>query len=207
MANVRENFAMMFLGHNRTGKTSVALSVARLWKKTHKGKNVICYDPQVNKFQEVVTHDITNLKDSERLEYLGTIYDSLVIFDDYRVMLDNDRTPSELLDFLQFRNERCNDVIFITHSPSLVLTRMTTYLTHYYIFYTQSLDKGFSDKIPSAHMLVKLKDLINKYVKNFGKGIYIPATPAKSFPYIVFDTERERYFPVNFTFIKRFPND
>ena len=199
MKKTRENFAFMLLGTNRTGKTTIARQIAELWVKTHKGQNVIAYDMQ-NRFNDIRTKNLTMMDEKQVGEYLSTVYNSLVIFDDYRMLYDTDRTPKELLNFMQLRNERCNDVIFITHSPNLVLNRLTYYLTHYYLFYTQGVDKGFSDKIDNAYILIKLRNIVNRYRKMYGRGTYLPAAPAKSFPYIVFDNGNQTVQYVNFTF-------
>lgn len=197
----RENFFKIFLGHNRTGKSVLARIIATKWKKTHPKKNIIAYDPQ-NRFKDIKTVDITSFNIEQVNELLLNTYDSLVIIDDFRILYESDKTPSELLNFLQYRNERCNDVIFITHSPSLVQNRLTYYVTHFYLFYTQTTDKGFSDKLNNGIVLIHLSKLINEYVKEYGKGTYNEQNPELSFPYIVFDNENENIFLQNLTFKK-----
>lgn len=179
----RENFFFMFLGHNRTGKSATAVEIAEKWSKTHDGK-IYAHDPQ-GRFADVMDIKLV-ANDTVFRDFLDDEpRECLLILDDYRMMHPSDRMDKDLLDIMNVRNEWCIDIMMITHAPSLVLERLTYYITHYILYYTQSTDKGFKEKIPNYKALTTLRGYINGYVKVYGKGDY------PTFPYIIFDNETE----------------
>lgn len=191
MSDTRENFFFMFLGHNRTGKSVTAKQVADEWRQAHDGK-IYAHDPQ-NRFSDIL--DVKLLpSDTVFREFLDDEpRRCLLILDDYRMLHPNDRMDKSLLDIMNVRNEFCVDIIMIAHAPSLVLERLTYYITHYFLYYTQSTDKGFKEKIPNYKALTELSRSVTNYVKMHGKGVY------PTFPYIVFNNETEDATPINFT--------
>jgi len=185
----RETFFFMFLGHNRTGKSVTARQLAERWRETHDGK-IYAHDPQ-QRF-----HDIMDVKlvagEAVFQEFLDDEpRECLLILDDYRMLHPSDRMDKGLLDIMNVRNEYCIDIIMITHAPSLVLERLTYYITHYFVYFTQGTDKGFKEKIPNYVVLTAIRNVINRYVKNNGKGVY------PTFPYMIFNNETEDVTKVN----------
>lgn len=184
MSEYRNNFVDVYIGYNRTGKTAIAELTAKEWRKIGKG-SVISFDPQ-NRLSGVSDEKIESIEDID-----SNTINSLFIFDDYKALFEKDKMDNKLLYMLIQREEHCNDFIFITHAPSMVLERLTYYVSNYYMFYTQSTDKGFNEKIQAASILKQLRTIINNYVKLNGVGEY------PRFPHVVFDTKNESVYFVN----------
>lgn len=193
----REAFFFMFIGHNRTGKTVTAKDIAIQWKKAHKGK-LIVFDPQ-NRFTDITDIRIRNIEDVGNLfiedeDISFSEPESLFIVDDYRALYPKDKLDETLGRLLEIRNEYCVDMIFITHSPKLIQERLTYIITHYFLYFTLGVDKGFKDKVYNAEVLIVLREEINSYVIKHGKGEY----DKRSFPYIIFHNISEETEYVNF---------
>lgn len=174
----RDNFVLMKIGHNRTGKTADALALAESWQDSNPKGSVVAFDPQnrfINIADERIGPHIDELEDYK--ESINTLF----VFDDYRQLHTADKTHYALLDLMYLREEYCNDFIFICHAPSFVLEKLSFYITHYDLYYTNSTDKGFKSKVADAPVLTKLKYTINSYVKRYGSGKY------PDFPYIQFE--------------------
>lgn len=184
--NNRENFIFALIGHNRTGKTTISIEIIKQWKQTHKGV-VIAYDTQKRVPENLKDIDITGIEPNEVLDVVMNNPESLLVLDDYRMLYSYDKTDKDLMKLLMLRNEYCIDIIISAHAPSLILERLSYYVTHYYLFYTQGTDKGFKDKMNNGIVLAMIREIINGYVKQYGKGQY----ETKSFPHIIFNTETE----------------
>lgn len=191
----RNNFLMGFIGHNRTGKTTIALEMAKKWKESRKDCYVIAFDPQKRFTKETVEIDGVEepLVDTEiRLDESGVWYDRvlkfrnfLLILDDYHILLDKRIAEKGLKKLLAHRDDYNIDIIYITHTPSLILNLLTDYTTHYFIFFTQALAGKFKEKIQNFHLCSAAVRTVNKYVKVFGKGKY------PNFPHCIVDTEKQ----------------
>jgi archaellum biogenesis ATPase FlaH len=189
----RENFLMTFIGHNRTGKTVIAKEIAKEWKKTHNGE-IIVFDPQ-HRFTDILDVEIKEDNENWANElYESKPLNSLVIFDDYKMLMDNDRTPKKFLSLLAARNEWCTDVIMITHHPRLLLERASYYVTHYFVFYTQADDKAFSRNIINVQDIIDVKNAVNAEVLKNGRGTY----ERKNFPYAIYVQDEGTAQFVNF---------
>ena len=199
--NRRENFMWGFIGHNRTGKTSIAAKYACEWKKSRPEGMVIAFDPQdYFKSINVLVNDVDSpLIDKEIYLYeIDSWYETvikyknvLLILDDYRTLHEKNIPDKGWYKLLALRNQRNIDIIWITHTPALILNILTAYTTHYFIFYTMTRKKGFEEKIPHYQLCMAASMYINKYVTQFGKGDY------PNFPYIVVDTQNEELISQN----------
>ena len=194
-SNDRENFIMGFIGHNRTGKTSIAKKYACEWKASRPEGFVVAFDPQDVFKKTMVTVKDTEipLVDNEIMLYeQGDWYEkilqynnALLILDDYRMLHPKSNPEKGWLKLLALRNKKNIDIIYIVHTPSLILNILTGYTTHYFLFYTMAQNGSFEKKIPHYQMCMAASIYVNKYVKTFGKGRY------PNFPYIVVDTLNE----------------
>ena len=193
----RLNFLMAFIGHNRTGKTSIALDIAKKWKASRpEGSNtVICFDPQ-HKFDEVMDFEI-ELADTNWAYNLLKFRNSLVILDDYRILNSKNIPDKGVLELLQFRNEYNIDMIIICHNPALLINIFTYFVTHYYIFYTMVQVGSFEKKIPNYELCMAASNLVNTYVQAHGRGDY--ADGKMLFPYVVVENETEVVTAYNMT--------
>lgn len=212
-SSLRENFIMGFIGHNRTGKTSIASNIAIEWKKSRPDGIVIAFDPQ-DRFKNIdveINGVYMPLMDVEiKLYEQGVWYDkvlqyrnALLILDDFKNLHPSSKSEQGWLKLLSFRNEYNIDIIYITHTPSLILNILTSFTTHYFIFYTLAAQGSFQKKIPHYGICVTAANYVNKYVRMYGKGKY------PNFPYIIVDTINEKLTSVNINkdmFIKTIKN-
>lgn len=180
--NKRQNYCMSFIGTNRTGKTSVAKTMAKSWKQQNPGRRVMVFDPQ-NKFSDIAT-DFIFLNESRTWgNKILSLRNALLILDDYRLLHHKHQIIEEFAALLNFRSEWNVDIIYICHSPSLVLNTLTYYTSHYFIFYTLAQKDSFERKIPHYELCERAKSYINKYVRVKGRGSY------PHFPHMIVDCE------------------
>ena len=158
--------------------------MATNWKIENPKKKVVCFDPQ-NKFKDLGDYFITMYDDSWK-QKLTELRDCLLILDDYRMLHDKNVTDKSLMILLHMRCEWNVDIIYITHSPSLVLNSLAYYTSHYFIFYTKAQLGTFKAKIPDYIMCQHASDAMNLYVKTVGNRGEYP-----NFYYAVVDSERE----------------
>lgn len=190
--NNRNNFVVCLIGHNRTGKTTTAIDIALKYKRSRPNNIIYAYDPQ-HKFDNIA--DIRHYgphQSKDAAESILALRNALVILDDYHT-LHTKKTPEDWLSMLMVMREEWNvDIIYVTHSPSLVLNYLAIYTTRYYIYYTLATSGTFDKKIPSYEYLTGAKNYINKYVRKHGKGDY------PRFPYVLVDLQNETLTAVNF---------
>lgn len=198
MASKRNNFILFFIGHNRTGKSVLAKEVAKAYKSGHKKKSIISFDPQ-SRFKDVSNKTISQEKWQEFFDPATdkpNIHDTLFILDDYRSLMMSDRIDPHFLKLLTFRNEYGLDFIFITHSPKLIVERISYYITHFALFYTAGDADAFSHakKVQNIETVAQCRDFVNRYVKEHGRGKY---ETGKNFPFAFIDLEQEKIDLVN----------
>jgi hypothetical protein len=186
----RLNFVMGFIGHNRTGKTATAKQIAMHWKQSRPNGRILAFDPQYQ-FRTIADEIIYGTEVHTWHKKALSYRDSLIIFDDYKALMPGRNAPDGLLELLTMRSHYNIDIIYITHSPSLVLNTLTYYTTHYMIFYTQTSMGGFEKKIPNYLYVQTAINEVNKYVGKYGRGKY------PLFPYITFDVQAEKMSAVN----------
>lgn len=186
----RQNYCIAFIGQNRTGKTSVAKSLAREWMNANPGKRVMVFDPQT-KFADIATDFIFLNEIRTWGQKISNLRNALLILDDYRLIHPKAIINQEFSELLAFRSQWNVDIIYICHSPSMVLNTLTYYTTHYFIFYTLAQKDSFERKIPNYELCERAKNYINKYVRFTGRGTY------PNFPHMIVDCEKERLYANN----------
>jgi hypothetical protein len=176
----RLNFLGCYIGHNRTGKTSVAVLFAEAWRKRYPEGTIMTFDPQ-EKFKHISDFRLLP-SDPERGSKMLNLRDALLIIDDYKAFHHKNIPEPWLLDLMHYRNAYNIDIIVITHSPALIINYLTYYITHYFVFYTETQVGSWEKKIPTYNLCQNASLYVNKYVKINGKGEY------PVFPHIVVDT-------------------
>lgn len=203
----RQPFLWAYIGHTGTGKTSTAIQTAKDWKKAYKGQKIIGFDPHDILRKEKLLDYYISAKDKNWAEMIMTqicvtckkakdpekerckkcgknnfIYkfaNSLLILDDYRSLLQSDRTETDVMDLLMLRRRIGLDWIYVCHNPKFILNGFAPFTTHYSIFYNESHPSNFSEKIPKSSDCRKASNLVNQYVMEFGRGSY------PTFPYVL----------------------
>ena len=197
----KHNFLAGFIGTNRTGKSSIAKKMATRWRINNPQGHIKAFDPQDN-FSEISDDIITNagmskndFKDymMDKMSELELYKEdgTLLILDDYKLIHRSLQEEEWLSYLMNYRAKYNVDVIYITHNPKLVINYLTYFTTHYYIFFTNSKEGSFEEKIPNYQLTYNASKLINSYVRQYGRGEY------PNFPHIVVDTEGEVLVPEN----------
>lgn len=180
----RKNFVWAFIGANGTGKTVTSLEIARAWRKYNPRRKIIAFDPQGILEREILSAeygDITiprGYKDwakklTTEIAPHKYMYDNYLLFiDDYRMLCTDDRTDSGFLDLLALRRYINCDIILSTHNPSLILERLSYYVTHYSIYFTAAAEGGFDKRTANYANCEKACRLIRQYVIENGMGTY-----------------------------------
>ena len=189
--NRRENILAGFIGTNRTGKSSLAVTTAEIWSKQNPEDTIISFDPQ-NKFRHLSGYNI-DIEDDDWIDKCKKFHNCLLILDDYRLLVREDRSPKGLDGLLYNRAFQNMDIIYICHSPALIHNIFTYLTTHYYIFHTLATDGAFKKKIPNYHLCVAAANKVNQYVKKCGRGKHPddPEFDDQGFPYIIINTENQ----------------
>lgn len=166
MRNKRNAKLTIMLGHNRTGKTTVAKKLAVAYREENPNNPIYRFDPQ-NKFGDI--KNTTRIGDNE-WEFFLSKKDCLIILDDYRMLLSDDKLDKNFLRLLALRDEHGIDIILITHHPDLIHQRISYYTTELFLFYCNvSDDLSTSKKLANGTEVMELIQRVNKFCNEHGK--------------------------------------
>jgi hypothetical protein len=183
-------FLWGFIGTNRTGKSVIARKSAEIWRRSRPDGMIVGFDPQ-KRFVGLLDDEI-DPEDPDWCLKLHSLRDSLVILDDYRLINEKPTAVVGLQKLMYHRADWGIDIIYICHNPSLILNLLTYFTSHYFLFYTESMDGSFQKKIMNYKLCISGQKLINKHVKTYGRGSY------PNFPYVMVDCERRELNAFNF---------
>ena len=183
----RNCFLIGIIGTNRTGKTSKVRKVIQEWKKSRPENKVIGFDPQL-KLQDLLDEQIGIADD---LTLIHKLRNCLLVLDDFRALHLSDKAEKWLVYLMQFRDQWNIDIVYVVHNPSLVLNVLSFFTTHYYIFYTQSIEGGWKKKIPTYTVCSAVSSYLVEYVSMMGIGLY------PKFPYFIVDNKGNKAIAVN----------
>lgn len=190
----RNVFFNMFIGYNRTGKSSVAQYYANAWRINNLGGTVIGYDPQ-RRFAHLIKPEYRIMAGEKKWwNKIKHLRNCLFIADDYRGINRSETTSEDFYALCEFRAEYGIDIILICHSPHRVLEGLTTYISHYYIFYTKGKDARFEAKMENYYECQTANQIMRDYVKEYPdvitnpKQFYDQETFRHKFPHVVVDT-------------------
>ena len=181
MAGGRDVFSYGLIGFNEMGKTVLAKQIAMDWKRSRPGRDIVAFDP-THKFRGIANKFISE-HEGDWLDELLKCRNSLIILDEFRMLHPPHQADRRLIKLFSMRPSQHwnNDIIYIVHSPKMVLETLDSYTTHYRIFYTQARSSQWKDKIANFENCVSAHNVINRYVTRFGKGTY------PDFPYVEVD--------------------
>lgn len=204
---IRGSEIIGIIGGNNTGKTVLAKSLAEKFvKKRNKidlkkyPKNyyrLAVYDVQ-DRFGDLLNEDDLSIKvsDDNWCKKLLKLRNSLIILDDYRVLMPKDTMDKDFLNLLQYRAEHGLDIILIAHNPQLVIPRLSYYIDTFCLFYTAGNEKSFDHRLSGSENLKKLKNVIDKEFKSYTQDEYSNLYP--NFPYIFYQDKKNKAVLINF---------
>lgn len=186
----RVNFLWGFIGTNRTGKSVIARKCAEVYKHSKPDNMIVGFDPQ-KRFVGLLDGEI-DPEDPEWCLKLHELRNALIILDDYRLINEKPTAVAGLQKLMYHRADWNIDIIYICHNPSLILNLLTYFTSHYFLFYTESMDGSFQKKIMNYKLCITGQKLINKHVQAYGRGNY------PYFPYVMVDCENRELNAFNF---------
>lgn len=194
-----DNFVWALVGKIGSGLTTTAIQMARDWKKPTPLSpvqniigRVVAFDPTgILKKACIVDYEIleshkdwakTLIEKDRKGNY--KFANSLLILDDYRLLISGQSTPADFLNLLTHKRRIGLSIIYMAHSPRLILERISFYTTHYSVF---DLNENIQDKNFMYKNLQIAKDLIKEHITLNGKGTY------PNFPHIIVKAGTEEY--------------
>lgn len=183
--NSRENSNDIFIGANKSGKTTIAEMMAREWRK-HRPNNhlIVAFDP--TRRIEDITDISIDAEDTEWALRCSKLRNCLLFLDEVRLLNEQNTPVKGLKSLLQMHTNYNIDIISVFHNPGLVLNAFTYHAQRYFIFHTHTQEGSFQKKIPNYLLCTTAAEQVNEYVRVFGRGEY------PKFPYIVVNTTNQK---------------
>jgi len=199
----------MICGTNNTGKTAIARQLVIKYNKKRdilEKKNkypsnynkLIVYDPQ-HAFQDLMREGDVNLDmaDKEWEEKVLRYRASLVVLDDYKELMPNDRLSDGFLKLMSARARFGLDFNMITWSPKLIMPRLEIFINKYILLKVNSDDKEFADRIAGDKpTVIGIKNSLNREFMRYTDEEYKKLYP--NFPFVFWDGARNKAMKVNF---------
>jgi hypothetical protein len=197
----RQTFILGFVGVNKTGKSATARKIAENWRESRGDKFLIAgHDPQ-RMFTGLIDRKLyIDPEDKNWAVKCCKLRNCLLILDEIRILCPTPQHPPKGLVTLFSQCFYNNvDIMWMTHNPSLVPEVCTFYTTLYYIYLTFTREGQFQKKIPNYSLCVAGSDLVNDYVKKYGRGKHKldPEYNGQGFPYVKVDTENQTLTAIN----------
>ena len=206
----RDSNVIGIVGTNNTGKTVIARQLIEKFNKKRdaikkNGKKypvnyhkLVVFDVQ-NRMEDLMREGDINIRigvDGWEKQILE-LRDSMIVLDDFKVLLGGDTISPELLQIFGYRMEHGLDLIFIVWSPNLFPPRIHNFIDQYYLFRTNGSDKDFVARLNgNKDKLIKCKSVLDSYFEKFTKETYGAKYP--NFPFIYYDSRIDEAVKVNF---------
>lgn len=224
MITPRQNFVRLDIGKNSCGKTPTQIYDAMAYQRSFPKKKIIVFEGQ-DKFYEAhrrrhLRIDLIIPKNNKNwaemlMEYKeptpgNKIYKwahSLLIIDDFKLLLSGNHTPEAFLGLFALRpSPKFNmDMMFSCHEPRNILPGIAGYISHYHIYANEASSVQFEDRISCYLQCQRASLVINKYEKSF-PGYYDVKTHTPYFPHIVVEKDKpEPLHCVNIDYVKANP--
>lgn len=208
----RGNDVNLFIGVNKTGKSSTAREIVEAWKASRPDPKfkVIAHDPQKifgeirdPKTGRILKPNLVDLHiepdDEDWALRLCEMRNCYIIMDEFGVLNDKNVPVKGLKKLLYFREYWNHESMVLIHNPSLMLNILAGYATRYFIFLTFTQEGSFKKKIPNYRYCMAAASEVNEYVKKYGKGKHKldPEYDGQGFPHIIFDVATQKLYAIN----------
>lgn len=187
----RNNFLFVFMGRNRSGKSTLARRKILAWRQARDPNKypIIGFQPPTGgtgtKIEDLFDYHI-DIEDEEWAVKLAQKRNYLLVIDDLKVLTDSDRPPKGFKTLLYNRCNNNYDIIFIFHFPADVYNIICKLATHWFIFMMNPQDGEFKKKIPSYELCKAGGNKVRSYCRDLDfKKIY------PRFPHVVVDVDKE----------------
>lgn len=181
----RENFNDVFIGANKSGKTTVAEMIAREWRASKPDNHmVVAFDP-TRRIQDITDISIEP-EDDDWAMRCCKLRNCLIFLDEFRLLNEQNTPVKGLKGLLQMHTNYNIDIISVFHNPGLVLNAFTYHAQRYFIFHTHTQEGSFQKKIPNYLLCTTAAEQVNEYVRVFGRGDY------PKFPFVVVNTTTQK---------------
>ena len=206
---IRGSNTIGIVGTNNTGKTVIAEEIIKRFNK--KRDNINLKDYPTNFFRLVVFDPQDRfgeyLKEGDISLHAGTknwekkivgLRDSLIVFDDLKQILREDRLSDDFLDILGLRAEYGLDLIFIVWQSKLLPPRITPFIDKYYLFKSHEDEKEYVSRINGVKKdIINAKRLLDIEFSKTDKFEYAKLYP--HFPFISYDLSQNTMKKINFS--------
>lgn len=210
MESRRGSNAMGICGTNNTGKTVICEELIKKFNEKRdrlksNGKKypnnyhkLIVFDPQQRFKKYMREGDITiNIGDEGWEEMLLKVRDSMVIFDDYKILAGEQTITKTLLKVFGWRMAYGLDMIFIVWHPLQFPPSMSRFLDKYLLFRINGDDKEYVSRLNgNKDKLIDCKRLLDREFLKYNENEYKNLYP--KFPFIFYDTGTDKATKVNF---------
>jgi ABC-type dipeptide/oligopeptide/nickel transport system ATPase component len=186
-------FCYGIIGDNGSGKSTRCKSIAKLFRKKFKNGKIFAHDVNGD-FGDIATDYIHAYNKNWAYE-LSNEWNCLVILDELRVLHPSAQTSQGLLRLMAVRRKQNINIVYVVHNPKLVLESLTYYTYKYFVYYTNSRQGSWSDKIPNSDLAITASKLINNYATTFEGNEYKKLYP--KFPHIIVDNKLNKLVAVN----------
>jgi len=206
----RGSNALVIAGTNDTGKSVLSLIIVEQFdkKRDRLKKNgrkypsnyhkLVTFDPQDRYAKYRREGDINIIIGDEGWEdRILALRDSLCIFDDFRMLMGEDKTSKKLLQIFGWRAEYGLDLVFICWHPLLIPPRISMFMDKYWLLRTNGTEKDFVARINgNKDKIAECRRLLDKEFLQYNDTQYKALYP--NFPFIYYDTGTDKALKINF---------
>ena len=178
-------FLYAVIGDNRTGKSQLALLLAKMWKRSNKKGKIYAHDVN-DDFAKIADFDIDANNKEWALE-LSEKKNVLLILDEIRLLHPSNQTHPNDRTLMAKRGKNNINIIYIQHNPRMILEIFAYYTHKYFIFFTNNRKGNFDEKVPDAELCLTAAYIVNKYAGRYDSHQYKALYPR--FPYCIVDTK------------------
>lgn len=202
MITPRQNFVRLDIGKNSVGKTPTQIYDVIAYQKSFPRKKIIVFEGQdkfyeahkrrqlridllIPKNNKTWAKDLMEFKEPTPGNKIYKWANSLLIIDDFKLLLSGSHTPEDFLGLFALRpSPKFNmDMMFSCHEARNILPGIAGYIDTYHIYANESSATQFEDRISCYLQCQRASLVIQKYERLY-PGRYDVNTHTPYFPHI-----------------------